>query len=356
MGTNPVIMPTNRVPLPGKLNDIGFRVILIPLLGILIPLATRLVPYDQFNHWQIKLSYLYTIGIAFIIWQGNRYLLFTLRTYFNWFKHPMRKVAVLMLVIPFFTVPITILLMIGWYQLFMNGQVEWNNIIQTTLVILVAVVFIVHVYETVFLVKESESEMLRSAQLERARSDAAMEALKTQIDPHFLFNSLNTLSHLIADSPAKARLFNDTLAETYRYILQNKGRDLVMLRDEIGFLENYSALLKIRFEEALEWEIAIPEEALDQYLLPPISLQLLMENAIKHNGFSKAAPMHIRVALENKTLVFSNRISLLRNDRSSNGIGLTNLNERYKLITGQPIDIVDAQNAFVVMLPVLILE
>ncbi len=355
MGTKPAILPTNAGA-SRSLNDIGFRVILIPVLGILIPLATGLVPHHQFTHWQIKLSYLYTIGISFIIWEGNRYLLFTLRSYFNWFRKPLRKVGALLLVIPFFTGPISMLLLAGWYHIFLGGRVDWNNIIQTTLIILVAVVFIVHVYETVFLVKESESEMLRSAQLEKARAEAELEALKNQIDPHFLFNSLNTLSHLIESSPGSARQFNDTLAETYRYILVNKARDLVLLRDELQFLENYFCLLKIRFGDALQWRNEVEAEALDVYLLPPISLQILMENAIKHNEFSRQKPLQMEVSLKNRSLVFSNQASGLRVDRHSGGIGLSNLRERYRMITGMPIDVKDSGNSFVVALPVLTLD
>jgi LytS/YehU family sensor histidine kinase len=108
-------------------------------------------------------------------------------------------------------------------------------------------------------VKETESEMLKNEQLERAKAEAELEALKNQIDPHFIFNSLNTLSHLIEEKPVKAKQFNDNLADVYRYILQNKARDLVLLREEMIFLENYFSLLKIRFDKAVELKINIGE-------------------------------------------------------------------------------------------------
>ena len=122
--------------------------------------------------------------------------------------------------------------------------------------------------------------------MERAKAEAELEALKNQIDPHFIFNSLNTLSHLIEEKPVKAKQFNDNLADVYRYILQNKARDLVLLREEMVFLENYFSLLKIRFEKAVQMKIIVDESEMDQYLVPPISLQILAENAIKHNEFS----------------------------------------------------------------------
>src|SRR6185503_17914871 len=180
-----------------KINDVGFRLILVPFFGIAIPLVTGMINGHNFSNWQIKLSFLYTIFISFIIWEGNRFLLFSLRTYFDWISKPLRKIAVLILSIIFYTVPVSVLLLVGWYKIFSTGPVNWNIVTQSALIILIAVIFITHVYETIFLVKESESEMIRNEQLERARAEAELETLKNQIDPHFIFNSLNTLSHLI---------------------------------------------------------------------------------------------------------------------------------------------------------------
>ncbi|HUP11566.1 MAG TPA: histidine kinase, partial [Niastella sp.] len=180
--------------------------------------------------WKFKLSFLFTIGIAFLIWEGNRYLLFTLRSYFDWFNKPVRKIIVLVLAISFYTIPISALMLVIWFKIFNSGIVNWNLIYTTTLIIMICVLFITHIYETVFLVREAENEKLKKEQLERARAEAELEALKNQIDPHFIFNSLNALSHLIEKEPAKAKQFNDNLADVYRYILQNKARELVLLR------------------------------------------------------------------------------------------------------------------------------
>src|SRR5580704_5279667 len=225
----------NREKKATEINDIGFRLILIPFFGIAIPLFTRMVEPGSLSHWTLKLAYGYTIGIAFVVWQGNRYLLFSLRSYFNWFNKPVRKVITLLLAISFFTIPVSFVLLIGWYHLFSGGRVNWEVVRTSTLIIMICVIFITHVYETVFLVKDSESEMLRNAQLERLKAQAELQALKGQIDPHFMFNSLNTLTWLIEEAPAKARVFNEHLADVYRYILRNRSRELVLLLDEVGF-------------------------------------------------------------------------------------------------------------------------
>ena len=342
-----------KFPGVGQVNDIGFRLILIPFFGIAIPLITGLVDNDSFSHWQIKLSFLYTTGLSFLVWEGNRYLLFTLRSYFNWFNHPIRKIAVLILSVSFYTIPVSILLLIGWFHIFKAGVVTWSIITESTLIIMICVVFIVHVYETFFLVKESENEMLKNAQLGRAKVEAELEALKNQIDPHFIFNSLNTLSHLIEEKPYKAKQFNDNLADVYRYILQNKRRELVLLREEMQFLNDYFSLLVIRFEQAVRLDTTIPDSQLDLYLIPPISLQVLMENAIKHNEFSDASPLVITISLQDDVLTFYNRVRKKSLRKPSSRIGLNNLDERYKLTTGKEI-VVDATDLdFTVSLPVL---
>ncbi|RYG46335.1 MAG: histidine kinase, partial [Chitinophagaceae bacterium] len=246
---------------------------------------------QNFTNWQIKLSFLYTIGIAAIVWQGNRYLHYSMRSYFDWYNKPVQKVMILLLSIAFYTIPVSVLLLVGWYNFFSPGMVDWPVVWNATLIILVAVIFITHVYETVFLVKETETEIIRNEQLERTKAEAELEALKNQIDPHFIFNSLNTLSHLIESRPEKAKAFNDSMAEVYRYILQNKARGLVLLKEELLFLEHYFSLLEMRFENAVALNIDLPESVMDQYLIPPISLQILVENAIKHNEFSEDQPL-----------------------------------------------------------------
>jgi len=336
-----------------KINDIGFRLILIPFFGIAIPLVTGMINGHNFSNLQVKLSFLYTILIAFIIWEGNRFLLFSLRTYFDWIRKPLRKIGVLILSIIFYTVPVSVLLLVGWYKIFSPDVVNWNIVTESSLIILIAVIFITHVYETVFLVKETESEMIRSEQLERARVEAELEALKNQIDPHFIFNSLNTLSHLIESKPEKAKLFNDNLADVYRYILQNKARDLVLLREEMDFLQSYFFLLQIRFEKAVQLKIHIEDNLIDQYLIPPISLQILAENAIKHNEFSEGSPLLIEISMVNDELLVHNPVHKKTLRKASSRIGLQNLGERYKLTTNKEIVIWEEEKDFTVSLPIL---
>lgn len=312
-----------------------------------------MINFQALSLWQIKLSILYTIGIAFIIWEGNRYLLFTLRSYFDWFNKPIRKIVVLVLAVSAYTIPVSALLLVIWYKIFNGGIVDWDVIATITLIIMICVLFITHVYETVFLVLEAESEKLKKEQLERARAEAELEALKNQIDPHFIFNSLNALSHLIEKDPVKAKRFNDNMADVYRYILQNKARELVLLHEEMEFLNDFFSLLKIRFEEAMQLQINIDRAVYDHYLIPPISLQILVENAIKHNEFSDAVPLVITIDMQNDELIIHNQVRKKILRKASSRIGLQNLGERYKLTTSKEISVKESSHDFTVSLPVL---
>jgi LytS/YehU family sensor histidine kinase len=195
---------------------------------------------------------------------------------------------------------------------------------------------------------------------DRERLELHTKLLETELrvnralmNPHFIFNSLNTLSHLIEDRPEKAKRFNDNLAEIYRYILQNKARDLVLLKEEIEFVKHYFALLRIRFEEAVQLELLVDDEESEQFLIPPISLQILVENGIKHNEFSDRNPLKIEINLVNQTLVVRNEIRKKELRKPSSGIGLKNLDERYELITAKKMVIDEKENEFRVTLPVL---
>ena len=265
----------------------------------------------------------------------------------------MHKIAVLLLSISFYTIPLSVLMLNGWYKIFGNDEPNREVIFISTLIIMICVIFITHVYETAFLVKESESEIVKNEQMERAKAEAELEALKNQIDPHFIFNSLNTLSHLIEEKPLKAKQFNDNLADVYRYILHNKGRELVLLREEIDFLNDYFSLLKIRFENGVQLKINIDAALFEQFLIPPISLQLLAENAIKHNEFSDETPLLLTIRFENGSLTIHNIIRKKTLRKESSRIGLSNLKERYRLTTNKEIEIQETDNDFTVILPLL---
>src|SRR6185437_16068934 len=247
---------------------------------------------------------------------------------------------------------LSFLLLRLWLICSREGPSE-EHLLNTVLVIIIGACFITNIYEIVFLHQEKAYNETRVEQLNVAKAQAELEALKNQIDPHFIFNSLNTLSFLITRDPLSARLYNDTLARVYRYILSNKERDLVLLREEIEFISNYFYLLKIRFAEAISMVIEITDLSAENYLIPPISLQALVENAIKHNEFSDKKPLCIDVSISADYVIVRNVLNRRSNPQPTSKIGLSNLDNRYKLLTKRNIQVENNFESFTVKLPII---
>lgn len=193
-----------------------------------------------------------------------------------------------------------------------------------------------------------ETEQLRSQQL---RSE--LSVLKNQISPHFLFNSLNTLVTLIHENQGKAAKFTEKLSEVYRYILQFKEKELVRLSTEIKFSEAFVFLLKMRFEEGLEIEIVVDKIDQDKYVAP-LTIQMLIENAVKHNVVSKNQPLHIKIYSEHgKSLIVKNNLQHKPAEGKSTFTGLENIRSRYALLTNRDVDVIQTKNHFMVALPLV---
>ncbi len=345
--------PGKWAPKPenAPLNDLLIRVIMIPAFGIVIPNLTGYFGPLTWRDGKYWAGLLWGTVISFTIWHGNRFLLLKQRQHLDWFRYPVRKIAVLLFACIFYTAPCSVLMMLGWYS-FAGFGPDWQVIRTATLACIICVAFITHVYETVFLIQQRESDMLAVGRLERARTQAELEALKTQVAPHFLFNSLNTLAWLIENSPDKALSFNQDLAEVYRYILLAGRREIVPLEEEWAFLKQYCALLQLRFEDSLYFDFEEPGDRLNQWYLPPISLQVLVENAVKHNEHSPHHPLQVRVQFGDDYVAVSNdrrpRSTIERSART----GLRTLSERCQIALGRPIELLDEGELFIVQVPV----
>lgn len=177
------------------------------------------------------------------------------------------------------------------------------------------------------------------------------ETLKSQINPHFLFNNLNTLSSLVAKRPEAAELFISKLSSIYRYIIENSVKDRVSLVTELEFIKDYFYLYMIRDEEKISLDIDIID-AESKFILP-VSLQVLVENAIKHNKATREEPLNISVYPEGEFVVVKNNLQRLASQLKSTGIGLKNLSERVRLSTGRTLVIEETNDSYTVKLPLL---
>jgi LytS/YehU family sensor histidine kinase len=181
---------------------------------------------------------------------------------------------------------------------------------------------------------------------------AQLNALKTQVNPHFLFNNLNTLCSIIPENPKQAVEFVQELSKVYRHILEVKDESTIPLLDEMEVLEAYVFLLKTRFGDNLQMNISVSEDKMKERIIP-LALQLLMENAIKHNIVSHDKPLHINITVVNNHIVVSNNLQKKNQVHESTGIGLNNISNRYKLLTNQPIIVTETEQLFSVSIPLI---
>lgn len=205
----------------------------------------------------------------------------------------------------------------------------------------------------IYLINKQQRMMLENQQLRTESVTNQYEALKNQLNPHMLFNSLNTLQSLIREDAAKASDYTQELSQVLRYTLQVNESQSVSLADELKFARAYIFLLQMRYEENLQFEIEI-DNAYSDTLVPPMSLQVLIENAVKHNEISNRKPLTISIRTQdNGVLVVANKIQRKRTDNPGSGIGLGNLTKRYKLLFQQEIVVEKTDGMFIVSIPLI---
>lgn len=199
--------------------------------------------------------------------------------------------------------------------------------------------------------KTSRKEVVEQKLIAKS-ANAQFESLKNQLDPHFLFNSLNVLSSLIDENPRQAQKFTASMSKIYRYVLEQKDKELVTVQDELDFAKTYCELLKTRFEDSVDFVFDVNENDLRKFVVP-LSLQLLLENCIKHNFATSSKPLMIKVFTENDCLCIENNLQAREQLKESAGIGLANIVQRYALLTKRNVFIEKSEDYFKIKLPVL---
>ena len=205
----------------------------------------------------------------------------------------------------------------------------------------------------VFYYKGWKEYQIKAERLMRENIQAKYDALRNQIDPHFFFNSLSVLTNLVYKNPDLSADYITQLAKTYRYILDKKFDNLVPVQTELDFLESYLFLIRIRHQSSIQFTAAIADDIRSAGMIPPATLQMLVENAIKHNRFSVNEPLSIHIKSEDGFLEIANPIRLRGDTHPSSGIGLENIRKRYELVSGKEVEITISENVFHVKIPVI---
>lgn len=227
-----------------------------------------------------------------------------------------------------------------------------NEKLQYYIVALLVTLIISLFFHAFYFYKKSQENKVREQKIIAGTASAKFESLKNQIDPHFLFNSLNVLSSLIEENPENAQRFTTSLSKIYRYVLEQKDKELVSVEEELSFAKTYMNLLKMRFENSLFYELpdTVPNP---EAKVVPLSLQLLLENTVKHNVVSEQRPLHIRISIEGDYLCIANDFQKKEVLQDRRGVGLQNIVSRYAIITNRKVLVEENEQTFTVKIPIL---
>jgi len=338
---------------------IGFNDAVLMLTGI--PLMAFIIPIVFFNcrfnrpPYLTTEKYFATLLITSVIWIGNRYIMIYKRKKFPLFEDVRKRIFYQSVWMLLFTLTANIILGQVFEKTFMDevaGFTVADKLIHSNSAAIFSTIMIIAVYESIFFNHQLRHSVEEAENLKRESLSAQLNALRTQVNPHFLFNNLNTLSSLIPENPKHAVDFVQQLSKVYRHILEVKEEKSILLSKEMEVLEAYYFLLKTRFGNNIEVKIDIPCEKLDKKIVP-LSLQLLMENAIKHNIVSSSRPLKINIFTENGSLVMDNNLQMKHQVSESTGIGLDNIRNRYKLISEKEVKVTETGSNFTVSIPLI---
>lgn len=320
--------------------------LLIPLVAIfiLIIFGFEQAPYKLSGIVQI----VHVVFFTGIIWIGCTTIVSILWIKFPWEHHPVKHLIYEIILILIFTNTISLAV---YYLETKLGLITSEDNLHLNLVITnIVTLFITTVHEAVDFYKQWKINFSKSVKLEKDNIEAKYETLKTQVNPHFLFNSLNSLVTIVDDNQ-EAVDYIQNLSEFLRYMLKSKDRELVLVREEVEISKKYLDIQKSRFKENLIIEMDIPESAY-HYSLPPLVLQMLIENSLKHNIISKEKPLKIEIKYARETIFIENNLQRKANGDST-GHGLQNIVERYRFFTTREVKIIDTGSVFKVEIPLL---
>lgn len=329
-----------REPNPGK-HTVKYFIIFLVASGI----ASLFLIFLDRPDWRLLLSaYFYT----FAFWLGNhRFYEFAVKKYPG-FHEVRKRLAITIL----FILVYTLVVCLFWEGLVFQYQITFRKFIGIYIFSVLITVLISAINGAISYFELFKKSIEEKEAIKRSQIETELNVLTSQVNPHFLFNSLNTLMSLIPENSDLAVQFTQKLSEVYRYSLQGNRKDLVTLQEEIDMMEKYVFLMKIRFGENLAVYREIPNQALE-FKLPVLTLQLIIENAVKHNVVSSARPLAIRIAYRDEAIEIRNNRNPKQEREPGTGTGLENIRKRYALYTDREIRITSSPDDFAIEIPLI---
>lgn len=349
---------------PGSVHDlIPFASLFRLLLGIAVGVQLVIITFNHFSGYYtidgasdfiIRLlnGGVLSLIAAFLLAWPNLVIIKRLNTSLPWYRHPLMRVIFQIPLATFLAVLISTLItvlsdLIGGYP---EGLMP--VLVRNAIIFAICNIMLMMILEGWIFYAEGTASRLRAEDLERELSQIRFEVLKNQINPHFMFNSLNVLSGLIGRDTEKAQRFIEEFSSIYRYVLETIEQPVVTVNREIDFARSYMFLQQIRYGENLIFTVDLPAAVLDCYL-PPISLQIVLENAIKHNIVGHGEPLRIDVTHGNNSLDIRNNVQLKISSGINTGVGQKNLLKRYALISDRVPEFRIGATHYQVILPLI---
>lgn len=330
-----------------------YRFIYMILIGILLTIFMKLTLYKVAQDHPIWYDFAVTIFITILVWEGNLRIDHWLNKNYSWIDNTLKRMAIQFLSSMLYSGCTIYIIMLAYNYLTCCIAWKQQSLMYNSFIIgmFVSLLLLMIEVSTQFF-KNWKQSLIEVEKYKTESVQAQLQNLKDQINPHFLFNNLSVLSSLVYKNQDKAVDFINQLSKVYRYLLDSKNNELVSLADEMNFLKSYIYLLSIRFEDSLQFDIQI-NESLYQKALPPMTLQMLVENAIKHNEVSSNLPLIISIHSKDDSICVSNPLQHRSNVETSTKTGLKNIQDRYSFLSDEKVLIEETNRHFSVTIPLL---
>lgn len=294
---------------------------------------------------------LYSILLTFFFWKGNMFIIRILNKRYSWIKET-QKMLTLHLSLVFFYNTLVILTFYLYLWFIVNHKQDMHNFVQSIkggfyMCMSITAIATLFSYSYNFF-KNWKISVIKEEELKREQIVLKYEALKNQVNPHFLFNSLNVLTALIEMDKDASIKYVKQLSEVMRYVLEQNSTELVSIGTELKFIDSFVYLLKIRFNENLNLSIKIADAA---FFIVPVALQILIENAVKHNEISSDKPLQIEITEDDDYVLVQNNIQKRNYLPDSNYIGLKSLAFQYEILSDKRLEIDNNGSHFTVKIP-----
>lgn len=348
------------------LNNNSKRILFVLFAFVMFYLISFLIdPYSEYFQTffqrpleQVSTEVVFSLFFCFLISESSIYINSRFNNYLSWIERPIMRMTLQSLVHTLIT--LLIILMEILLSYFVFGDKNWEPSRENItgfwqwIIVSVFIALMISGINTVnYLISNWKKTALEAAEYKQAAVEAELQALKLQVDPHFVFNNLSVLSELILEDQQLGYDYAENFSKVYRYLLLNAKRDLITLEEELKFVRSYMFLINSRVGKGVHFQMSIHKDYL-KMLVPPLTMQILIENALKHNKTVKSNPLVISIrASEGEELLVSNTMAPLDKQVVSSGIGLNNIINRYKLLSDKIPVIVKEEGTFLVRIPLL---